>query len=316
MLAPGVLRIREACPLLDCLARTVVVLHVDPFAPGTPRLPHRRWGALTQFAVSTALHVTLVVIAAVVKTTLAPGFEPYRHGQTSNQQKLAVQHLVYLAPALPPQMGGGGGGGGNQQPAHIRRAQGVGSDTIALSVRKPPPRAPVTSPPALEDAPAPAIVLDAKPLASGIFDQVGLPTAAMSSGTSTGPGSGGGVGTGVGTGMGSGSGPGLGPGSGGGTGGGVYRPGGAVSAPRLIQEVKPGYTADALRQMIQGTVVLEVVVRTDGCPSHIRVVKSLDRGGLDEKAMAAVAQWRFEPGRLGGAPVDVLVTIMLDFSIR
>jgi len=39
----------------------------------------------------------------------------------------------------------------------------------------------------------------------------------------------------------------------------------------------------------------------------------LDRGGLDEKAMAAVAQWRFEPGRLAGAPVDVLVTIMVDF---
>jgi TonB family protein len=53
----------------------------------------------------------------------------------------------------------------------------------------------------------------------------------------------------------------------------------------------------------------------DGCPSQIRVVKSLDRG-LDEEAMAAVAQWRFEPGRLAGAPVDVLVTIMLDFSIR
>jgi protein TonB len=95
----------------------------------------------------------------------------------------------------------------------------------------------------------------------------------------------------------------------------VYRPGGAVSAPRLIKEVKPGYTKDALRQMMQGTVVLEVVVMKDGCPSQIRVVKSLDRG-LDEEAMAAVAQWRFEPGRLAGAPVDVLVTIMLDFSIR
>ena len=44
------------------------------------------------------------------------------------------------------------------------------------------------------------------PLASGIFDQVGLPTAAMLSGTSTGPGSGGGVGTGHGTGIGSGRG--------------------------------------------------------------------------------------------------------------
>jgi periplasmic protein TonB len=133
---------------------------------------------------------------------------------------------------------------------------------------------------------------------------------------STGPGAGGGVGTGSGTGIGSGRGPGLGAGSGGGTGGGIYRPGGAVSAPRLIKEVKPKYTPEALRDRIQGTVVLEAVVSGDGCATRIQVVRSLDVGGLDEEAVAAVAQWRFEPGRLAGAPVDVLVVIMLDFSLR
>jgi TonB family protein len=67
--------------------------------------------------------------------------------------------------------------------------------------------------------------------------------------------------------------------------------------------------------MIQGTVELEAVVSRDGCASRIRVIRSLDRG-LDEEAVTAVAQWRFEPGRLDGAPVDVLVTIVLDFLIR
>jgi TonB family protein len=159
------------------------------------------------------------------------------------------------------------------------------------------------------------MVLDAKSLASGFFDQIGLPTGGVSSGTSTGPGSGGGVGTGRGTGVGAGDGPGLDPGSGGGTGGGIYRPGGAVSAPRLIKEVKPRYTSEALRNKIQGAVWLEVVVTGDGSTSQIRVVRSLD-DGLDEEAVAAVAQWRFEPGRLAAAPVNVLVTIRLDFSIR
>jgi protein TonB len=116
--------------------------------------------------------------------------------------------------------------------------------------------------------------------------------------------------------VGSGRGPGLGPGSGGGTGGGAYRAGGAVSAPRLIKEVRPKYTSAALQSHIQGTVVLEAVVASDGCASHIRVVRSLDPGGLDDEAVAAVLRWRFEPGRLGGTPVDVLVTILLDFSIR
>ena len=218
------------------------MLHLDPLAPRTPRLPHRRLGALAQLAASTALHMTLVVIAAVIGTTSAPGIDVRRAERITDQQRPDVRHFVFLAPELP-RPGRGGGGGGNQRPDPIRRAQGVGADTITLRVRKePPPTPPVTTAatPAVEDVPPiPSIVLDAKPLASGLFDQIGLPTGGVMSGTSTGPGSGGGVGTGSGTGMGSGRGPGFGPGSGGGTGGGIYRAGGAVSAPRLIKEVKP-----------------------------------------------------------------------------
>lgn len=50
-------------------------------------------------------------------------------------------------------------------------------------------------------------------------------------------------------------------------------------------------------------------------PPSTRFESNLDRG-LDEQAVLAVTQWRFEPGQRAGAPVDVFVTIMLDFSIR
>ena len=259
--------------------------------------------------------MAVVFVAAAIGT---PASERSRHGPAADQQQPAVAHLVFLAPALP-QISGGGGGGGNRRPEPIRRAQGVGQDSVTLRVRPPTPIARVTtaSPPVIADVPSvPSIALDATPLASGTFEQIGLPAGTLVSSASTGPGSGGGVGTGVGTGIGSGRGPGLGPGSGGGTGGGAYRPGGAVSAPRLIKEVRPRYTNEALRARIQGTVVLEAIVTADGCTSRIRVVTSLNRGGLDEEAVAAVAQWRFEPGRLAGVPVDVLVVIMLDFTIR
>ena len=174
----------------------------------------------------------------------------------------------------------------------------------------------IASGPLLDVDPLPRVLLDAKPLAAGTVDVAGLPYGGVSFGTSTGPGSGGGVGTGVGTGIGPGRGPGVGPGSGGGMGGGVYRPGGTVTTPRVITEVKPTYTSGALLHRVQGTVVLELVVRSDGCPSDIRVVRSLDPGGLDDQAKAAASQWRFEPGRLNGKPVDVLVTLMLDFWIH
>jgi TonB family protein len=272
-------------------------------------------------AASTALHVTLVIIVALIGATAAPGVGVGRTKPIADQETLDVRRIVFLAPELRG-AGRGGGGGGNQRAEPIRRAQGVGMDPITLRVRKrPPPAAPITPSPALasaiEDVPAlPSIVLDAKPLVSGVFDQIGLPTGGVLTGTSTGPGSGGGVGSGIGTGIGPGRGPGLGPGSGGGTGGGAYRTGGAVAGPRLIKEVKPIYTSQALLNRIQGSVVLEAIVTVDGCASQIRVVRSLDAGGLDQEAVAAVAQWRFEPGRLGATPVAVLVTIVVDFFIR
>jgi len=293
-------------------ATPLVVLNLDPRAPSTPRLPERRWDALVRHAASAVLHATIVGVAVLVKTTWLPGVE-HRPAEPA-----AVHERLVFVAADMLRIGAGGGGGGNRQPDPIRRAVRVGADKITVRVRKPPPPAPmaVASSTAVDAvAPLPSVVLDAKPLASGFFDQIGLPMAVLSSGTSTGPGSGGGVGTGHGSGVGAGEGSGLGPGSGGGTGGGIYRPGGAVSAPRLITEVEPRYTSDALRDKIQGAVWLEAVVTRDGRASQIHVVRSLDRG-LDEEAVAAVVRWRFDPGRLAGLPVDVLVTIRLDFSIR
>jgi TonB family protein len=222
-----------------------------------------------------------------------------------------IRHMVFIV-RDPSSIGGGGGGGGNRQTEPIRHAEAVGSDAMTLRVERS-----ALAVIRLVDAATPAqVLLDAKLLASGDVDQAGLPIGGVSFGTSTGPGSGGGVGDGIGTGIGPGRGPGIGPGSGGGIGGGAYRPGGSVTPPRVITEVKPKYTAEAFSQNIQGTVVLELVVQANGRPSDIRIVGSLDPLGLDEQAIIAASQWRFEPGRLAGEPVNVVVTVMLDFWIR
>jgi TonB family protein len=222
---------------------------------------------------------------------------------------------VVFIPNGPP--GGalrGGGGGGNRQSGPIRRAEGKGHDAATLRTRQPGRIVPAIETAAPVDT-LPQVLLDARPLASGLIDQPGLPVGGVSSGTSLGPGSGGGVGTGAGTGIGSGTGPGVGPGSGGGTGGGAYRPGGAVTSPHILSQTKPRYTVDALGAKIQGSVWLEVVVTREGRPDAIRVVRSLDPG-LDAEAISAVREWRFAPGRLANVPVDVVVTVVMDFAIR
>jgi protein TonB len=104
-----------------------------------------------------------------------------------------------------------------------------------------------------------------------------------------------------------------------GAGGDVYLPGNGVSNPVLVREVKPNYTADAMRAKIQGTVEMEAVVRADGTidPRSIRIVRSLDSTfGLDREATEAVKQWRFSPALRKGQAVASLVTLELVFTLR
>jgi TonB family protein len=216
-----------------------------------------------------------------------------------------------------PGPGGGGGGGGNKMKEPPKVAELPGKDKITVPVAKPPslemPKETKVEQPML----APINIPAETTMASNTTSLGAIEAAPSVATLSQGSGSGGGFGTGRGTGSGSGTGSGLGAGSGGGTGGGVYQPGNGVTAPRLISDVKPQYTPDAMRARVQGVVLLKAVVRPDGSVSDIEVIRSLDSAfGLDLEAIKAARQWRFAPGRLRGEPVAVAVTIELTFTLR
>ena len=151
--------------------------------------------------------------------------------------------IIWLSEPGP---GGGGGGGGNQMPEPPRPAELPGKDKLSVPVAEPPKLEPPKQPE--EPDPVEQLNIPAKSLAAATESLPGAieaPPAPPSD--SQGPGAGGGAGIGTGSGIGPGSGSGLGPGSGGGSGGGVYRPGNGVTLPRLLREVKPDYTTDAMR---------------------------------------------------------------------
>ena len=77
-----------------------------------------------------------------------------------------------------------------------------------------------------------------------------------------------------------------------------------LASPRVLQEVKPQYTVEAMRARIEGVVGLEAVVLPTGTVGLVRVTKSLDPG-LDEQAVKALRQWKFAPGTRLGVPVPV-----------
>lgn len=87
--------------------------------------------------------------------------------------------------------------------------------------------------------------------------------------------------------------------------------------PKVVYEEKPQYTPEAMRAKIEGEVWMEAVVLESGRVGEVEVIKSLDTTyGLDDEAVKALRQWRFEPGRRDGKPVSVLVTIQMTFTLR
>jgi periplasmic protein TonB len=98
-------------------------------------------------------------------------------------------------------------------------------------------------------------------------------------------------------------------------GSGVFRQGPGVSAPVLLKEVKPRYTAATKQAKIQGRVTLECVVLPNGRAGDIKVIRTL-HPDLDRQAIKAVKQWRFKSGTKDGKPVPVQVSIELSFTLR
>jgi TonB family protein len=95
---------------------------------------------------------------------------------------------------------------------------------------------------------------------------------------------------------------------------GVFRPGNGVSIPKAIKKPEPEYSEEARLKKVNGQVTLSAIIGVNGRVTDIQVDKPLGYG-LDEKAIQAVSQWRFEPAQKDGKPVAILATIMVNFTL-
>jgi TonB family protein len=116
-------------------------------------------------------------------------------------------------------------------------------------------------------------------------------------------------------GLGDGDGSDIGPGSGKGGDGGSNKQRARLSRqPQLIYQIEPEYSEDARKVHFQGTVVLAIDVDSNWLPSNIRVVRSVGLG-LDERAIQAVAKWRFRPAMSGDRAVAAPATVEVSFHL-
>ena len=95
---------------------------------------------------------------------------------------------------------------------------------------------------------------------------------------------------------------------------GVYKMSDGIQAPKVLFKAEPSYTAEAKAAKIEGTVLLQVVIGTDGAAHDVNVIKGIG-GGLDEKAVEAVQVWKFQPGVKDGEPVKVRAQIEINFKL-
>jgi len=216
-------------------------------------------------------------------------------------------------PTLQPSktQSGGGGGGGDRD---ILQASKGKLPKLSMQQITPPMVVVRNDHPLLPVEPTIVIPPQVK-LAMPNLPNLGDPLSHLPSGPpSNGTGYGGGIGSGSGGGVGSGKGPGFGPGEGGGTGGGIFRVGAGVSPPRVIYQPEPEFSEEARKAKFQGICTLALVVGVDGRPSQIRVQSSLGMG-LDEKAIEAVKNWKFEPAMKDGHAVPVAIAVEVDFHL-
>jgi TonB family protein len=92
------------------------------------------------------------------------------------------------------------------------------------------------------------------------------------------------------------------------------RVGGTIKPPTKLKNVSPAYPMEAQEAKVQGVVIIEARIERDGTVSRARVLKSIPM--LDDAAVDAVRQWEFTPTLLNGAPVPVMMTVTVNFTLQ
>jgi protein TonB len=94
---------------------------------------------------------------------------------------------------------------------------------------------------------------------------------------------------------------------------GALRVGANIKPPAKIRDVRPVYPPEALEARVQGVVIAEVRIEGDGRVSDAKILRSIPM--LDQAALDAIHQWEFMPTLLNGAPVPMIMTVTVQFTL-
>jgi TonB family protein len=94
----------------------------------------------------------------------------------------------------------------------------------------------------------------------------------------------------------------------------TVRVGGDIKEPKKIRHVAPVYPDVAQQARVQGVVILEAMIDGAGDVIDANVLRSVAL--LDQAAVDAVRQWKFTPTLVNGVPVNVIMTVTVNFTLN
>lgn len=239
--------------------------------------------------------IALLMHAAAILLIFVWGAQKIHQLNVEKTQMISLSTPPPMAPAKTAM----GGGGGQRGPTPATR----GEQPKFAEQQITPPKVPVESRIPMPD-PTIEVQTNLK-MANNTMPNIGLPNSPLIGSS---------MGNGRGSGLGSGDGSGLGNGTGGGYGGGLKKIGGGVSSPVVIYKVDPEFSEEARKAKFMGVVLVNLIVDSQGRPQNVHILRGVGMG-LDDKALAAVKQYRFKPAMEAGKPVPVELNVEVNFQI-
>jgi protein TonB len=92
------------------------------------------------------------------------------------------------------------------------------------------------------------------------------------------------------------------------------RIGGDVKEPKKLVDVRPTYPPLAMQAKVQGVVIIEATIGKDGSVKEARLLRPVAL--LGDAALEAVRKWKYTPTLLNGYPVEVLMTVTVNFTLK
>jgi protein TonB len=86
-----------------------------------------------------------------------------------------------------------------------------------------------------------------------------------------------------------------------------------IQPPVKLVDVRPVYPPEAQAARVQGVVILEAVIGTDGHIQNVTALRSIPL--LDQAAIDAVRQWVYSPELVNGQPVAITITVTVNFTL-